>query len=349
MVQGIEPDMSSSFGGGRPNRKIGTDVMKKRKSKNIFSFNVKKDIELSSYTTLGIGGPAKYLREVKTQKEIISLIKTCKKNNINYIVIGEGSDLLVSDHGFDGLVIVNKVRRIKHKRENFVVQAGTNLQKFIDYVIKNGYQGIEKMSGIPGSVGGAIFGNAGAYGQTISDKITTVKAFDGKDIKKYEKKACKFDYRESLFKRKRLIILEAEFVFEKGNSEFLQKIKNDTIALRQKKYPSGLRCPGSFYKNVEVENLTKNALKIIPRDKILYGKIPAGYLMQTVGANGKSNGGVRIADYHGNLIINENEGTAEKFLTLANTYAKKVKKKYGIRLEPEVQLVGFENEKKRLD
>ena len=161
---------------------------------------------MAFHTTLDIGGPARLLSEVNEDEELIKLVKLAFKYKIPYIVIGEGSDLLVSDLGFMGFVIINKVDDVRINGSKIMVKSGTNLQKFINFTIGKGYSGIEKMSGIPGTVGGAIYGNAGAYGQTISDHILKVKTFNGKIIKWYTKTDCKFSYRDSIFKKKNDII-----------------------------------------------------------------------------------------------------------------------------------------------
>ena len=296
---------------------------------------------MSEYTTLGLGGPARLLTVVKKEEELKKYIELAVKNDVLLLIIGEGSDLLVSDEGFDGFVIVNKVEGIKLIKDKVVVKSGTNLQKFINFCIDKGFSGMEKMSGIPGTVGGAIYGNAGAYGQTASDYLISVKSFDGKKLRLFTKKQCKFGYRESIFKKNREVILEAEFKFEKGVPEFLKKVSLDTITLRNQRYHTGSKCPGSFFKNVIVSELKLDILSKIPRDKIVFGKIPAGYLMEAVGAKGQQRGSVKIANDHGNLIINLGNGTAKDFMDLAFEFAKKVEKKFGIKLEPEVQLIGF--------
>jgi UDP-N-acetylmuramate dehydrogenase len=308
---------------------------------NKFPTKVLKDEPLSKYTTLGIGGPAKFLTNASSLEDLIKVISIATKQKIPCLVIGTGSDLLVSDDGFDGLIVVNKTKGIKEVGERIRVVSGTDLQEFIRFLVNHGFMGMEKMSGIPGTVGGAIYGNAGAYGQTISDRVLSVKIFDGKNVRTLQKSECDFGYRDSIFKIKKLLILEAEFEFEKASPEILKKESLNIIQMRSLKYPPTLKCPGSFFKNVIAERLEKSILKKIPSEKIVFGKVPAGYLMDTVGAKGQQKGMIKIADYHGNLIFNLGGGTAADFVDLAYTYAKKVKVKFGIKLEPEVQIIGI--------
>ena len=305
---------------------------------------LRQRVSLAPYTTLKIGGPARLLTEVSTATQLKNAIRWAKKKNVSILVIGSGSNLLVSDRGFSGLIIRNKVAGIKTSGQNLIVKGGTLLQDLVDFTNRFGWGGLEKMTGIPGTVAGAICGNAGAYGQTISDHLIRVKVFDGLDEKIFSRAHCRFSYRESFFKKKKgLIILEAEFSLKHAVPQDLQVVSQEIRALREEKYPADLRCSGSFFKNLQAGDLPPQVLKKIPKDKVKHGKIPAGYLLEEVGAKGKSLGGVKIASYHGNLFFNDGGGTAEDFLALAENYRQKVKERFGVLLEPEVQLVGFES------
>lgn len=310
--------------------------------KNEINVNLQEDVPFSKLTTLEIGGPARLFTEIKNENQLKQLIKSVKKNDIPYIIIAGGSNLLVNDRGYDGLVIKINITGIKDEDGVVWAMAGTSLSDLVDFCNTRGLSGLEKLAGIPGSVGGAIYGNAGAYGQTINEKLRKVRAFDG--IKDFwlTKKECEFDYRESKFKKKKnLIIIEAEFKLNKGNPQTLQKTSQEIIRTRGEKYHPDIKCPGSFFKNVRVEDTSQKALAKIPKEKIIHGKVPAGYLLEAVGANGKKKNGIQIAPYHGNLFINRGGGRAADFYTLAKECQKKVKEKFGITLEPEVQLIGF--------
>ncbi len=295
---------------------------------------------LSKHTTLKIGGPAKFFVEATSEEEIVKAIKKAQKENIPFILIGEGSNLLVSDSGFDGLVIKNNLRGITIKDGLIRVKSGTALQELVDFSVEKGFAGMQKMTGIPGTVGGAIYGNAGAYGQTISDHLERVRVFDGASSFWVEKRECNFSYRESAFKKNKFILLEAEFRLDKGKKESLVKEKNETLAVRLRKYKPGIACPGSYFKNIQIKDLKKEQLTKIPKDKIVYEKIPAGYLLEVVGAKRAKRGDIEIADFHANLFINKGKGTAEDFFALAEEFKQKVKEKFAIVLEPEVQLIG---------
>lgn len=330
-----------------------------------------KNVPLSKYTTLQIGGNTKEFITVQTQEELVDIVKQCHQNHKPYLVIGRGSNLLVADEGVDFLVIKNETKGIIQETggveegstrmtaanemsedvrgdtgatgpvSKIIVKSGTLLQDLVDYSIKNGLSGLQKLTGIPGTVGGAVFGNAGAYGQTISDHITEVVCFDGKELFALDQEDCEFKYRYSYFKKAVYTIVEVHFQLKPADSHALQEEAANILSQRLVRYPLGIMCPGSFFKNLEAEKLPLEVLAKIPKDKIVYGKVPAGYLLEAVGAKGASLGNIHIADYHGNLFINKEKGTAHDFYTLAEKYAEKVKEKFGISLEPEVQLIGL--------
>ncbi len=296
---------------------------------------------LSKHTTLKLGGTAKYFSEARSEKELIELLDYARKNSISYLVIGEGSNLLVSDQGFGGLIIKNSIRGIFLKGSMINVKSGTSLQELVDFANNNGLRGLEHLTGIPGTVGGAVYGNAGAYGQSISDYLVRVKILQNGKEKWVNKIDCGFGYRESFFKKDKSIILAAELGLDKGSSEELKSESAKILSERLKKYKPGIMCPGSFFKNILESDLSKEQLGKIPPEKIVYGKIPAGYLLENVGAKGEKLGKIKVAEYHGNLFINLGGGSAKDFYDLATKYKNKVKEKFGITLEPEVQLVGF--------
>lgn len=295
-----------------------------------------------NHTTLGIGGPIKLYYEVRNEEYLVSCVKLAKKFKIPFVVIGRGSNLLVSDLGFNGLVIKNTLKGIKENGGKINVKTGTTLWDLVEFTVDRGLLGMQKMIGIPGTVGGAIYGNAGAYGQSISDCLLRIRIFDGNKIYWDSKKSCNFGYRNSIFKRKDWILLEAEFKFKKGDKRKLIKESKEILSTRNKKYPKSLKCPGSFFKNIQASGLTQTQLKQIPEDKVVFDKVPAGYLLEEVGAKGQSEGEIKVADNHGNLIINIGRGKASDFYKLAEELKSKVKNRFGIELEPEVQLIGFD-------
>lgn len=296
---------------------------------------------LAPHTTLGIGGPARWFRRVRTEAQLKEAVRRARNGKIPWMVVGAGSNLLVSDRGFPGLIVKNEIAGIRRTEGRLSVKGGTLLQDLVDYAGRRGLGGLERMTGIPGTVAGAVYGNAGAYGQTIGERILSVRAFDGQRERRLSARQGRFSYRGSVFKeRKDLVILEAELVLEPADPAALRETAAEIRSRREEKYPPGLLCPGSFFKNIRAQDLSAEVLRRIPPEKIVYGKVPAGYLLEAVGARGKSFGGVEIASYHGNLFFNTGGGTAREFWSLAEEQRRRVEKKFGIRLQPEVQLVG---------
>lgn len=313
--------------------------------------NFQDNYPLKEITTLQIGGPAKKFVAISSLEQLQEAINFAKQNNLQFLVMGGGSNLLVSDQGVDKLIIKNEITGITTSKESeptfeVSVKSGTILQNLVDYSISHGLSGLQKMTGIPGTVGGAVYGNAGAYGQTISDHITSVVILTpslsrGKNLKTLSKDECSFKYRDSIFKQTKDPILEVTFQLETDNPQTLQQEADEVLSKRLVKYPPGIKCPGSFFKNIVVETLPQEILDKIPPEKIVYGKLPAGSLLEEVGAKGQSLDGIHIASYHANLFINKGRGKAQDFYNLAKKYAELVKEKFGIKLEPEVQLVNL--------
>lgn len=301
----------------------------------------RENVAMSSFTTLKIGGPARLLVVAKSANELTRYIKAALKYNVDFVVLGSGSDLLVNDAGYNGLVIVNKTNGIKMSGNGVLVDSGTTLQNLVDFTINKGFAGMESMTGIPGTVGGAVYGNAGAYGQTISDNLVKVKASNGGRVFWKSRQECNFDYRSSVFKKTHETIIQVKFEFPRGDPDDLRRKAEEILALRRQKYAPDLKTPGSFFKNILLSQLESKTLEMIPEEKQMFGKVPAGYLLEVVGAKGMRRGGAQVAPHHGNLIVNVDRASAQDFFELAKELKARVKNHFGVELEPEVQLLGF--------
>ena len=312
----------------------------------------KQDVSLSSLTTFQVGrGKADYYVQISKAEELIKIVKLARELEIPFRVIAGGSNLVFADTDYHGLLIQFLARTKSNKKAKIslgkrgakmalIVPASLTLMSLIQSSIEQGLAGLEALSGIPGTVGGALVGNAGAYGQAISDKLVSVTVFDSKKIRIISKKACQFAYRNSIFKTKLAkdyLILSAEFKLEKGSKKELQKKSREIIQTRLKRYPKNLKCPGSFFKNVLVSSVSKKSLAKIDESKIRDGKINTGWLLEKSGALNLRSGAIHVSDWHGNLIINDGGGTSEDVKKLANLLKNKVYKKFGIKLEEEVR------------
>lgn len=317
----------------------------KKKLKNVFGKNVFFEYLLSHITTLRIGGPAQYFVIAKNEKDIFQAVRLAQEHNIPFFLLGGASNIVANDNGVPGLVVKNAITSFDVFIDKNIcrIGAGHSLLSAIKKMNLLGLSGMERMAGIPGTIGGAIYGCAGAYGQEIKDSLRRVRYFDGTRTRWLSKKACQFGYRTSIFKvRKDWIILEAEFRLAPRNSKELTKTSKHIIKLRAKKYPPKLACPGSFFKNIVIQHITpkslqKQFLKRIDQTIIKYGKITSGYILEQVSAKGLQKGGIAVAAYHGNLIYNTGGGTARDIKKVVTILKKRVHKKFGILLEEEVQ------------
>lgn len=318
------------------------------------TFHIKQNFALKNLTTIGVGGNASFYSEIDDLTALSKLIDLCEMHKTPFIVIGSGSNLLISDQGLDLLVIRNQVsdiliidspkpQTIPFKEDDLVkisVASGTTLQALVDFTITYGLSGLEKLTGIPGTVGGAIYGNAGAYGQTISDHLThTLVRYNGLESA-WDKQSCYFSYRDSIFKVNHQNILSATFILTATNPHILQQQADEILVARLKKYPPGIKCPGSFFKNLLVEDLPPQILNDISNLKDYFGKVPAWYFLQEVGAIGMRVGGAAVSNIHANLIENTGNATSQDFYDLTTILNKKVKEKFNTTLIPEVQILG---------
>ncbi len=279
---------------------------------------IKENISMSKYSTFKIGGNSHLFYEVESIPELQKVIKICQKENIEYRVIGNGSNILFSDETFSGIVFHfgQKFSKITRKGNAFTCLAGTNLSSLVLESVNNNFQGLEYLIGIPSSVGGAIYGNAGSCGFSISDCLVSVKCLNNNKIVKYKKKDLSFSYRDSFFKQNpHLIILEATFKLKKGNKEEMIKIVKDELKRRKEKQSSFPNI-GCIFKNINGES--------------------AGKIIDLCGLKGKSIGGVRISEKHGNIIENYNNGTAKDVNDLIDFVKKEVYKQTGQILEEEI-------------
>lgn len=303
------------------------------------------DHPLSLESTFRIGGKAKELLVVEDREELLKLLDTFYSERKKYFLFAGGSNVLFSDEGLSFPVIKITTGEVFDGEDlnTLVSDAGAPLSLLISNALARGLGGLEALSGIPGSVGGAIVGNAGAYGQSISDTLIGVEVWQEGKVFTLSKKECHFLYRSSVFKKElsRAVILSATFLLKQSKREILQKESARIIATRLLKYPPKLACPGSFFKNILVEDVSPAVLKAIPKEKIIHGKIPAGFLLETVGASNRCEGGVCIASYHANLFINTtHRAECKEVISLAKDLSRKVKEKWHIVLSPEVVIMG---------
>lgn len=297
---------------------------------------------LSQYTRFGIGGPADALIDTDDEQSFIAALEIVRDAGIPFAVIGGGTNLVVSDAGFRGFVLRFSGREIRADGTRVFARAGAELQTLVDFTIDRGLAGIHTMTGIPGSVGAAVYGNAGAYGHSISESVVNVRFFDGERIREFDSAACEFHYRESIFKRrKHWVIFSTELELTPADPKELRRTADEILAIRNAKYPPTMKCAGSIFKNLILSELPAGVRAHVPAGVIREGKVPSAFFLEEVGAKGLANGDIRVADYHANLIYNAGKGTAAQLSSVIRDLKTRVRDRFGLELEEEVQYVGF--------
>ena len=297
---------------------------------------------LSRHTRFGIGGPAEVYAETSDQSSFIAALGLAKASGAGLAVIGDGTNLIVSDAGFPGMVLRFTASEIHNQGGSVEAQAGAELQSLVDYCVERGLRGLETMTGIPGSVGAAIYGNAGAYGHSIDERIRSVRFFDGTAIRIFSNADCQFRYRESVFKKhKDWIIFSTELAMDLAPAAELRETSDEILKIRLAKYPPEMKCAGSIFKNLLLAELPDSVKPQIPERVIREGKVPSAYFLEQVGAKGMRSGGIHVADYHANLIYNQGDGTALQLCQIIGDLKSRVRDRFGLELEEEVQYVGF--------
>lgn len=312
------------------------------------SLQISRNEPLSRHTRFGLGGPASLFVDSEDEEAFLQALRIAKESGLPHLVIGLGTNLVVADAGYDGIVLRYRGGVLSVEGALVRVQAGAALQDLVDFTTARGLQGIESMTGIPGNVGAAIYGNAGAYGASISDVVERVRFSDGEAVRETDKAGCGFRYRDSIFKRNRLngrpwLVLSAELRFHEGDAAALKKTADDILAVRNQKYPPDMKCAGSIFKNLILANLPERARAQVPEKVVKGGKVPSAWFLDQVGSRGLFEGGIRVTDYHANTIFNAGDGTAAQVRRLVAELKKRVSERFGIDLEEEVQYIGFDS------
>ena len=303
---------------------------------------LEQNVPLSHYTRFAIGGPASVYVETADERSFIAALKEARSGSQPWVVIGGGTNLIVSDRGFDGIVLRFTGAGIRLDGARVTADAGAVLQDLVDFTIAHGLSRIHTMTGIPGTVGAAVYGNAGAYGHSISESVREVRFFDGDDTRTIDNEGCEFAYRESIFKRhKHWVIFSTVLELEPADAATLRTAADDILRIRNEKYPPTMRCAGSIFKNLLFAELPDVVRDRVPPRLIREGKVPSAYFLEQVGAKGMRNGDIQVADYHANLIYNAGQGTAAQLAAVIRELKTRVRQEFGFELEEEVQYVGF--------
>ncbi len=286
---------------------------------------IQKNIPLKNYTTFKIGGRAKYFFQAKSKEELIKAIKFAQSAKLPFFILGGGSNLLVSDKGYNGLVIKCQMSNVKcqNKMSNVKIieaETGAELGDLVKLAAKNNLTGLEWAAGIPGTVGGAVHNNVAAFDNSMADVVKSVEVFDVSEskIKNIEAKSCNFGYKETIFKKnKNLIILSCILQLKPGKAKEIEQEIKHFLDYREKNHPLKFPSAGCIFKNPS--------------------GVSAGELIEKCGLKGRKSGGAMISEKHANFIVNLDGAQAKDVLSLINLIKKEVKNKFNVELKEEIQ------------
>jgi UDP-N-acetylmuramate dehydrogenase len=347
--------------------------------------NLKEDVLLKNYSTFKIGGPAKYFCVCESLDELREVLGWARDNDEKTFILGGGSNILFGDKGFDGVVIkimnnelriMNQESRITNKLKKplnlpskkrggrgikIVCGAGVSLSKLINFSIENGLAGLEWAVGIPGTVGGAVRGNAGAFGGEMKDSVSAVRIVEIQEegnkvqdarnkqipntnskiqIQKFDNKQCRFDYRSSVFKRGRdLIVWEVVLDLERGNKDESDRMIKEILLKRREKQPFQYSSAGSVFKNPVVSEEIRKSFEADKKVECKDDKVPAGWLIEKCGLKSKKIGGAMVSEKQANFIVNVGNATADDVIILISLIKQKVRNGFGVQLQEEIEIV----------
>lgn len=309
---------------------------------------IQTNIPLKKHSNFKIGGPASFFYEFKSEEILVEAFKQWQdlKKDLPVFILGGGTNILFSDDGFDGLVLKDSINFIEREGNILSVGSGTLVSDLVSFCLQNCLSGFEWAGGLPGTVGGGVRGNAGAFLREMKDNLIEVVSIDIKTlkIKKRNNKDCKFSYRQSVFKNgsgKDEIILSVKFELTKGNREEIKKKTQEKIDYRIDRHPLDLPNIGSTFKNVDVGSVSRKVLKefeaSIKPDP--FPVLPVAKLLVGADLKGREIGGAKFSERHPNFIVNFNNAKARDVRALIDLAKKEIKEKYGISLEEEIMIV----------
>lgn len=300
------------------------------------------DAPLQDHTRFRLGGPCLLLADATSEIAFLAAHRILASSGLPWTTIGGGTNLVVSDEGYPGAILRYSSATLSREGSSISADAGADLNTLIDFANDHGLAGIESMAGIPGWVGAAVYGNAGAYGQSMHQVVESVLFFDGQCVRVFTNSECGFRYRHSRFKDvKEWQILSTTFSLNPGDADKLRARSSEIRATRDAKFPPTMRCAGSIFKNLLLAELPASAQAEVPHSRVMEGKVPAGWFLEQVGVKGFRNGGIHVADYHANLVYNAGGGTTQELVEVLREMKRRVYERFGFELEEEVQFVGF--------
>lgn len=307
---------------------------------------IQEDVLLSPYTTFKIGGLARYFSQVTNIDEVKESLHWARANNQNVLILGGGSNVLIADSGYPGLVIhTSEVLPTIEDGYKMKVFSGCSLMTAVETSQQRSLAGLEYLSGIPGTIGGAVFGNAGAFGTAMKDVVSAVTAIHSQTFEEkiFSQKECEFGYRQSYFKRNpEWILVQVELSLKEGNASHLLMVMEDTLAQRNIKQRQDVKSAGSYFSNPVIEDRQlRKEFEDELGSKSRENRVPAGWIIDKAGLRGKRIGDAMVSEEHSNYILNVGRATSEDVVILESIIKQTVRDKYNVQLEREVRYVGF--------
>ncbi len=300
---------------------------------------VKLNEPLAKHTTFKIGGPADFFVTVSTTTDLVALLQFLDAEGMPYFMLGGGSNMLVREEGFRGVVVHTKTERIDINDFHVIADAGVVTVHLAQETVKAGLSGFEWGVGVPGTVGGAVRGNAGAMGGEMKDVISSVEVYRDSEVVTFSYDDCEFDYRHSIFKNQPGVVLRAHLQLKKTEDIGGKKKMIDFLQYRNKTQPQGFASTGCIFKNVDFVPGKEQFIFDVPEEFVKKGKISAGWLVETAGMKGVQVGQAQVSPVHGNFVVNLGGATAQDVLTLIEQIKQKVYDTSGVELHEEIQIV----------
>lgn len=314
-------------------------------SKDNQPIELSREVPLAPFTSFQVGGPARFFTTAHTLDQLEQALSFARREEVPFLIVGGGSNLLVSDSGFEGIAIRLQLKGIKVEGRRIEAQAGVDLMAVVEHAAHWGLGGIERLAGIPGLFGGAVRGNAGAYGSCIGDVIESVQALRADTLKlvTLTRDDCQFRYRNSRFKREHgLVVVSASLLLEPGDPEEILRRGEATVRKRQARQLQCDLSAGSFFMNPVVSD--PELIRRFETEQGAHcrdGRIPAGWLIDQARLRSLKVGGAMVSQRHANYLINTGNASAKEIVTLAGMVKARVLASLGVQLEEEVSCIGF--------
>jgi UDP-N-acetylmuramate dehydrogenase len=303
---------------------------------------IRENVPLAPLTTFEIGGPARFFAEVRNEDDAREALSFAREKNLLFYIIAGGSNLLVPDSGLGGIVIKISLNSFRITGNTVQADAGCVLLDVIRAAAAEGLGGWERLAGIPGTIGGAVRGNAGAFGPEIKDFVQGVRALNVQtgDARDFSNAECEFEYRASFFKKKpEWIILDVHVQLHQGDTLMVCRGIDGTIAEREKRHIQNVKAAGSYFMNPVAPEKIVAMFEEEKKTTSRGGRVPAGWLIEKAGMKGATLRGAHVSPQQANYIINVDNATAEDVRELAQKVKEEVRRQFNVTLEEEAVIL----------